>query len=188
MAFLPFQMEQDPRGRETNFLTFTSPSANLANGSSDEVEIETGISIVDRAIIRVLGLQVQGLVASLKEDFGDEAASVSPGIHGKLSTRTGDWNIDDPELVTSLNGTARIVSDGTNTVAVAHDLEMYSVAAGGSLVATPRLVYRLVNDLAGGPTTITAHTHSVRMGFEFVPVNTNLLIELLERHADIFLA
>lgn len=188
VGFVEYGMERDPRGKEANFITFTSPSANLANGAANEIEIETGISIVDRAILRILGMQVQGLVASLIEDEGNEATNVTSGVHGKLSTRTGDFNIDDPEFVIGLNGRLRIVSGGAATVHTDSAVEYYAPAPGGSLVATPRLIYRLVNDLAGGPTTISADTHAIRIGYEFVPVNRDLLIELLERHADIFLA
>lgn len=179
------RIQRPPDGSEPNYIRNSLPDVSIADTGSEEVEIETGISIMDRAILRYLGLGTSGLTNLVSTNVDDKASSETDFWVLNIQTRTGaEFKVDDPELVDRRQVGVRSISDSTNTTAVIPFTEEGGVPEGGQLVASPRIVYRQQNELG---TSVSPDSYEVRLGYEFEDVTMNMFLELAEMHADIFL-
>lgn len=175
--------ELPPDGEHPNFIRESLPNANIADTGSEEVEIETGISIMDRAILRYLGLVHTGTQNAFIDALTGTAASTQLFALG-IQTRTGEqFNTSDPELVDRLDFVYRNAGDA-DAAATEFVLERTFPPKEGQLVASPRLVFRQDNDLGQ---TVNANDYQVRLAYEFEQVTTATFLQLAEMQADIFL-
>lgn len=178
----------DPNGGEANYITFDAPDATVNDGSSEEIEIDTGLNLGDRLGMRVLGVQVQELLDVLYDALPSSTGATT--LHRRadvqLNTRTGDFHRDDPENIYTRKVAAIMVSDGTNMAGAGGPTDtVYGVPDTGEVVVTPRLVFRFANNTG---TNLNAGNLFVRIGYEFQNLGEDEFLELLEKHADIFLA
>lgn len=177
-----------PSGREPNYITAGAPDGALADTNQNEIEIETGISIADRVVLRILGWYVNGFaneVHNVGAGGGGTAATATDLLELLLNTQPGGFDINDPECIMQLDGLRTIVSDGTNAAGGFTDFEQSGPPEMGELVASPRLILRTDNQLGG---SVGDNALAVRIGYEFERITRDVLIELLEKHADVFIA
>lgn len=179
-------IQRPPNGDEPNYIRQSLPDASISDTGSEEVEIETGISIMDRAILRYLGLVYTGAENGFAGTGFDEAATESTNLFAlNMQTRTGEqFTTNDPETLERVDWFYYSVGDGTSANSVWHNVERSPPPEGGQLVASPRIVFRQDNDLSA---SISADTYQVRLGYEFEDVDMNTFLQLAEMHADIFL-
>jgi len=117
-------------------------------------------------------------------------ADFEQGFSFRLSTRTGAFNVNDPELIWVWR--AQSTYNFVSTTAVGEIFpRLDPMSDGGNwglgepfLYVAPRLFWRFQND---GDQTITADEFSVRWGSIGVPLSFFVFIELLERFADVTL-
>lgn len=173
-----------PRGKLANYITLELPNANVTNGNAEETEIETGISLPQLQGIRWLGVEFSGIM-SLVYDAGIlAAADVVRKMDVAFASRTGDFNLDDPEYIEGYAWAVAIqAAAGPVGEWALEGMEHTTVPAGGDVVVTPRIFVRLGNNIG---VTISAGGFQVRAGYEFERIQRNKFIELLERFADIF--
>lgn len=178
-------IQRPPNGDHPNFMRQSLPDANISDTGSEEVEIETGISIQDRSILRYLGLLVTGSENAFIDALADASSSQTQLFALTIQTRTGEqFTTSDPEALHRVDWVYRNISDGANTQAVWHEVDEAGPSEDGQLVASPRMVYRQDNDLGQ---TVNADEYDVRLGYEFEPVTTETFLQLAEMQADIFL-
>ncbi len=185
----------EARGRERpDYTVFSFPAANLADGSAEEVEVDQALSLQGRRGRDFLGVSgLDGLFAALQQEHAafSMIADHSQAFSFRLSTRTGAFNVDDPELIWAW----RVASDhavdqgATDTAHIIARLDPMS--DGGNwglgepfLYVAPRLFWRFQND---GDQQIDADEFAVRWGSVSVALSFNIFIELLERFADVTL-
>ncbi len=180
----------EARGRERpDYTVFSFPAANVTDGSAEEIEVDQALSLQGRRGRDFLGVSgIDGLLAALQEEHLTLAtADFSQSFSFRLSTRTGAFNVDDPELL----WVWRIAEDYALT-ATATGLEPLVLNSQGGnealgepfLYVAPRLFWRFGND---GDQTIAADEMAVRWGSVSVSLTFNIFIELLERFADVTL-
>lgn len=179
-------IERPPDGDHPNYIRQSLPDANISDTSSEEVEIETGISIMDRAILRYLGLVHTGTQNAFIDAIADGSTSSFTQLFALgIQTRGGEqFNTADPELIERIDFVYRILSNGTAAVDAEFAYERTHPPQDGQLVASPRLVFRQDNDLGQ---TVSADDYQVRLGYEFERVTTETFLQLAEMQADIFL-
>lgn len=175
-----------PNGDHPNYMRQNLPDSSIADTGSEEVEIETGISIQDRSILRYLGLVITGSENGFAGTGFDDSADETTNLFAlTIQTRTGSqFNTADPETLHRVDWFYYSAGDATNTMAVDHEVEESPPPEQGQLVASPRIVYRQDNDLSA---SISADTYQVRLGYEFERVTTDTFLQLAEMQADIFL-
>lgn len=181
------RIQRPPNGEEPNYITHDLPQASLAAAGDEEVEIETGISIAEPQILRILGLTPTGLTIATSGAVNNTNGTTSETRSFSLSvnTRGGEFDASDPENIINLDLVYRMLSDGTNMTSYDTNVEVSGPPEGGEIVGTPRLVFRQSNDLE--TTSISAEAYHVRLGYVFEDVTQGTFMELVEKHADIFL-
>ena len=169
-----------------DFTTFTFPAANLADAATEEIEIDQALSLQGRRGRDYLGFYLSGL----NDEFIAEHLTVGASDHDMstiiaLNTRTGAFQMSDPEQLDIYTTFAASAAGGTDTAKqamVLHDSARR--AAEPMLYVAPRLFWRFTNNIDA---QINADGVAARMGSVSVRLNFRLFIELLERFADVTL-
>ncbi len=169
-----------PRGKLANYITMELPAATVATTGAEETEIETGISLPELQGIRWLGVEFSELSNLIVNAAIAAAADLNVHLDVVFASRTGDFNLDDPEYIEGYQfGMAVLFTEG----GLAGYMSKNTVPEGGDVIVTPRIFVRFGNDIGGN---VTANTFQLRAGYEFERIVRNKFIELLERFADIF--
>lgn len=175
---------EPPRGKLANYITLELPNANVINGAAEETEIETGISLPQLQGIRWLGVEFGGVMGLIYDAAILAAADVNRKMDVAFASRTGDFNLNDPEYIEGYAWAVAIqAAAGPVGEWAIEGMEHTTVPLGGDVVVTPRIFVRFGNDLG---VTVAADAFQVRAGYEFERIQRNKFIELLERFADIF--
>ncbi len=185
MSFGP--MLQAPGRERPDFTLFNFPAASLADAAAEEIEIDQALSLVGRRGRDFLGMAgMDGIFSALfAEHLTLGTADFAQNASFRLSTRTGSFNMNDPELIW-----AWTIGETYALTATATGLEPLHINnLGGNeglgepfLYVAPRLFWRFGNDL---DQTITADEFAVRWGSINVRLSFFTFIELLERFADV---
>lgn len=179
-GFLPAPGRERP-----DYTIFTAPAANLADGSAEEIELDQALSLAGRFGRDFLGCQFSGLL----DQFRDELLTITTADHDMgliltLSTRTGAFGFQDPELLW-LWEIEHAVTAPTTATSEALNLQHSGLVIGEpELYVAPRLFYRTSSTLDA---QLDANDYSVRIGSVSVKLTFELFIELLERFADVTL-
>ncbi len=167
-----------------DYTTFDYPDATLTDTSTEEVELDQGLSLAGRRGRRFFGIQYQGVMFDVYTELLTDPGVLLQQI-ATLATRTGAFNIDDPELIFREEWEAILHTAGTNTeAAMLQGKETMEVPPRGDIYVAPRLFHRVENQLDA---TIATGTQFLRMASISQPLSFQVFIELLERHADITL-
>ena len=172
-----------------DFTEFDFPDANVADGASEEIELDQLISIAARQGRRLLGVELQNVHQEFGVEFLTAADNADLDINAafQLNTRTGDQNLDDPENLWRAAWRQPIANieaaANTGTAITAMFSGINNVPIGGRVYVAPRLFWRFNNETdrqtdTGDMFAIIA-TISQRLG-------TFLLFELLEQHSGLF--
>lgn len=167
-----------------DFTVFDFPNAALTDTSTEEIEIDQALSLADRRGRRYFGTQFEGVLFDhFTELLTDAGVLLEQTI--SIATRTGDFHIDDPELLANFYWASFLHTAGTNTEAAVIDgSEHLEPAPRGEIYVAPRLFFRTDNDL---DVTIAQDTQFARMATISQPLTFPVFIELLERFADVTL-
>ncbi|MCJ2532013.1 MAG: hypothetical protein LN413_06925 [Candidatus Thermoplasmatota archaeon] len=163
-----------------DFTVFDFPNATVTTTSTEEIEIDQALSLADRRGRRFFGAQFEGM---LFDHFTEQISAIDTlnEVTISISTRTGDFHIDDPELLANYYWASYTgVAEGS----AEHATEHLKTAPGGEIYVAPRLFFRLDNDLA---VSIVLNTQFVRIASISQPLTFPVFIELLERFADVTL-
>lgn len=164
-----------------DFTTFDFPAANLADTAAEEIELDQALSLAGRRGRRYFGMKIQGAYEQLLDSLIADTADVHLHDVWSLYTRTGAFNIDDPELIDRWQiGAALNVTEGSSH----HYVESLGPFAGGEVYVAPRLFSELENQ---SDAQINADTLFMRMATISQRLSFQTFIELLERHADVTL-
>jgi len=184
----------EARGRERpDYTVFTFPAATLADAASEEIEVDQALSLTGRRGRDFLGV---GVVAGVLDEMVSEQSSLTfadKEIRGafRLATRTGQFEVSDPELLWYWQVAAAWgdIQQGTDAGGGLESLHV--VSEGGNemlgepfLYVAPRLFWRFTNDF---DRNTTIDTMFVRWGSVSVALTFPIFIELLERFADVTL-
>lgn len=189
----PGPMLAAPGRERPDYTVFSFPAANLADGATEEIEVDQALSLVGRRGRDFLGV---GVIHGVLEAMLEEILTVGDADHSqqfsfRLATRTGAFNPDDPELLWywGIDHTHNNVTVGTDAGPIVTTLN--PITEGGNhmlgepfLYVAPRLFWRFVND---GDQQINADEFDVRWGSINVRLTFFTFIELLERFANVSL-
>lgn len=183
---------EDEADQERQYLTVDVPQSSIAAGGTEEVEVATGLDLgparEDNYGMRVLGLQVEGVPQAMINamHLADTTSDNDQQLLLTVQTRTGDFTLSDPECIYQYIAQGGTITDGTNIVAaVGPQYQHCGLGEHGDVVVSPQLILELQNGL---DTTLSAEELQVRMAYTYVPLDDDLFRELLEKHADLFLA
>ncbi len=163
-----------------DFTEFDFPDANVADAGAEEIELDQLISIAARQGRRFLGAEIQNLGNEFMEEVVTLAADTVLKSALDLNTRTGGFNLDDPEnLWRQAAFLAVNVTEGSSRDA----LEENSPPPGGQVYVAPRLFWRFTNNL---DRQVDIGDLFVRIATIAQPLSTFLLFELLEQYSGLF--
>ncbi len=185
MDYAGSKYEQLSRAVELfDFTVFDFPNATLTDTSTEEIELDQALSLAGRRGRRYFGAQYQGILFDMfTELLTDPGVLLEETI--TLASRTGAFNIDDPELIDRLYYASILHTAGTNTEAsLMQAMEDLKIPPRGDIYVAPRLFHRVTNDL---DVTIATDTQFVRLATIAQPLSFQTFIELLERFADVTL-
>ncbi len=181
----------EARGAERPDVTlFDFPDAALTDTSTEEIEFDQALSLAGRFGRDFLGIMVEGILLQMTEEHITQSfADHRQGMRLSLNTRTGAFDLGDPELIWAKEYDAAAAAIATGTDAggslspfTPHVQE--TVYGEPFLYVAPRLFFRVQNQMdqtiAIGDMACRISTVSVRLSFR-------LFIELLERFADVTL-
>lgn len=169
-----------PRGKLANYITLELPNAIVATTAAEETEIETGISLPELQGLRWLGSEFEGISNVVVDAAIAAAADLNVHMDVGFHSRTGDFNLDDPEFIEGYQfGVGVLFTEG----GLIGYTNFNTTPIGGDVIVTPRIFVRVGNDIGGN---LAADAFRVRAGYEFERIVRNKFIELLERFADIF--
>lgn len=175
------------RPRELADLTdFDFPDANVADAGVEEIELDQLVSIQARIGRRLLGVELQGISSSeyAAEFLTMAGADIEVSSILSLATRTGGFNLDDPELLWRLHsgifGAFQGTGEGQNSMPLS---EHKFPPPGGTVYVALRLFWRFLNNM----------DRQVDTGDLFSSIATIdqrlsvfLLFEMLEERSGIF--
>ena len=174
------------RPRElADFTELDFPDANVADGGTEEIELDQLISIAARQGRRLLGVEIQNLDAEFTTEYltAPSGGDLEISIVLALNTRTGAQNLDDPEnLWRSAFHTAIQVAAATEVSSTNYKAEN-DVPPGGVVYVSPRLFLRMENAMDRQIDTGDLFT---RIATVTQPLSTFLLFELLEQFSGLF--
>ena len=172
-----------------DFSEFDFPDAAVADAGVEEIEFDQLISIQARQGRRLLGVELQNLDVEVNTEFltAPDNADLDIGVLLELNTRTGGFNLDDPENlwraryflpIANIEATA-----GVGTAITAEIFGENDLPPGGRVYVAPRLFWRFTNALdrqvdAGDLMALIATINQ--------PLSTFLLFELLEQYSGLF--
>ncbi len=168
-----------------DFTEFDFPDANVADSAVEEIELDQLISIQARQGRRMLGVELQNLGIEIATEYLTIASGVDHEMTSllELNTRTGGFNLDDPENLWR-HRVSLVVSIGAATeVAQAEILEINDLSPGGVVYVAPRLFWRFSNELDRQVDTGDLMTRIATIN---QPLSTFLLFELLEQFSGLF--
>ncbi len=175
------------RPRELADLTdFDFPDANVADTGVEEIELDQLVSIRARIGRRLLGVELQNIsTGELVTEFLTMAgADIEMSGRITLATRTGDFNLDDPELLYRLNfavvGAFQGTGEGQNHIALS---DHKFPPPGGTVYVAIRLFWRFLNNLDRQVDTGDLFTAIATIDQR---LSTFLLFEMLEERSGIF--
>ncbi len=176
----------EARGPERPDLTaFDFPDASLVDAASEEIEIDQALSLAGRFGRDFLGMQIMGLrTAMATEHLSITTADHEQFFTAELSTRTGSFNYDDPELIHRHQVGAAVTAPTTATSqGILTDMEILKRGEPYLYVA-PRLFFRAGNNLDA---TLAIGDLFVMWASVSVKLTFRAFIELIERFADVTL-
>ena len=175
------------RPRELADLTdFDFPDANVADAAAEEIELDQLVSIQARIGRRLLGVEIQNLGAS---EMVQEFLTIAGADHEmtsrlSLATRTGSFNLDDPELIYLLQGTIVSAFQGTGEAMLSQPISGHKFPPpGGTVYVALRLFWRFLNNLDRQVDTGDLFTAIATIDQR---LSTFLLFEMLEERSGIF--
>ena len=175
------------RPRELADLTdFDFPDANLADGAAEEIELDQLVSIQARIGRRLLGVELQNIGTGeiLSEFLTMAGADIEMSGRVSLATRTGDFNLNDPELIWKLNfavvGAFQGTGEGQNHILLS---DHKFPPPGGTVYVSLRLFWRFLNNLDRQVDTSDLFTAIATIDQR---LSTFLLFEMLEERSGIF--
>ncbi len=175
------------RGRERpDYTIFTYPAGNLADASTEEIELDQALSLQGRRGRDFLGVISSGPIGQMAvEHLTIAGADHAMRFIERLQTRTGSFGIGDPELIHEKNYHAVNAAGATDTATVGFTPTVEESLYGEpELYVAPRLFWRQVNDIDA---QINAGAMNARIATVAVKLTFPLFIELLERFADVTL-
>ena len=172
-----------------DFTEFDFPDAAVADDGVEEIEFDQLISIQARQGRRLLGIELQNLDVEMQTEFltAPDNADLDLTALFELNTRTGGFNLDDPENLWRAryaNPIANVeATAGTGTAITAEFFGENDLPPGGRVYVAPRLFWRFTNALdrqvdAGDLFSLIATINQ--------PLGTFLLFELLEQYSGLF--
>ncbi len=181
------EMLQAPGRERPDFTLFSFPAASVVDGASEETEIDQALSLVGRRGRDFLGMSgMDGIFAALfEEHITLGTADFAQNFSFRLSTRTGSFNVNDPEQiwVWSIGETYALTATATGLEPLhINNLGGNEGLGEPFLYVAPRLFWRFGND---GDQTIAIDEFSVRWGSINVRLSFFTFIEWLERFADV---
>ncbi len=165
---------------------FTFPAATLTDTSAEEIEIDQALSLASRQGRDFLG----ALIAGVAEVMGVEHLTIAGADHSAellqtLATRTGAFDLSDPELIWRWLAQAINAAGGTDTATLPFTPNVDAMPLPEPfLYVAPRLFWRTENNL---DVSITNDVLSARLFSMARKLSFRLFIELLERFADVTL-
>ncbi len=178
-----------PGAERPDYTDVSYPAANLADASTEEIEIDQALSLQGRFGRDLLGV-IQG---HFMGDFRTEHLTIGAADHEmfattSLSSRTGQFFLNDPELMwyeeigQALNFVTGTATDAFRDVM---NLQLEGMTLGEPfLYVSPRLFWRFANDTDA---QVTADSWRARIGSVSRRLTFRLFIELLERFSDVTL-
>ena len=175
------------RPRELADLTdFDFPDANVADAGAEEIELDQLVSIQARIGRRLLGVELQNISGS---EMVSEFLSVAGADHEmsarlSLATRTGDFSLDDAELIWRLGVSVVSAFQGTGEGENVMPFSDHKFPPpGGTVYVAIRLFWRFLNNLDRQVDTGDLFTAIATIDQR---LSTFLLFEMLEERSGIF--
>jgi len=169
-----------------DFTEFDFPDANVADAGVEELELDQLISIQARMGRRLLGVELQNLDIEAATEYLTIASGVDHEITDllELNTRTGGFNLDDPENLWRIRHSLVVSIGAATEVANAEIFGENDIQPGGGVVyVAPRLFFRFSNAMDRQVDTGDLMT---RIATIDQPLSTFLLFELLEQFSGLF--
>ena len=174
------------RPRELADLTdFDFPDANVADGGVEEIELDQLVSIQARIGRRLLGVELQNISgAELPIEYQTLGlADQEMSTRLSLATRTGAFNLDDPELLWHQSVDIRVAAVTTVGAVERAFVDNKFPPPGGTVYVALRLFWRFLNNLDRQVDTGDLFTSIATIDQR---LSTFLLFEMLEERSGIF--
>ncbi len=164
---------------------FTFPAATLTDASAEEIEIDQALSLASRQGRDFLGALVVGISEAMETEFLTiGTADFDMRLLATLATRTGAFDLSDPELIWRYYvGSATAAPTTAQSENFRPQVDPLPLAEPFLYVA-PRLFWRVTNNIDA---SLVADAHSCRLYSMARKLSFRLFIELLERFADVTL-
>ncbi len=168
-----------------DFTEFDFPDSNVADAAVEEIELDQLISIQARQGRRMLGVEIQNLGIEIATEYLTIASGADHEMTSllELNTRTGGFNLDDPENLWRHRVSMVVSISAATEVTQADLLEINDLSPGGVVYVAPRLFWRFSNELDRQVDTGDLMTRIATIN---QPLSTFLLFELLEQFSGLF--
>ena len=176
----------EARGRERpDYTAFNAPDATLSAGSTEEIEFDQALSLAGRFGRDFLGINVMDVLQEMATEF----LTISTADHQmelicSIATRTGVFNLPDPELIWRKLYSSAVTAPTTATSESLNPNIDETLYGEPFLYVAPRLFWRMQNDLDA---SLAISDVNIRFASVSVKLTFPLFIELLERFADVTL-
>lgn len=174
-------------GRERpDYTIFSFPAANVLDTAIEEIELDQALSLAGRFGRDLLGVQVRNVLGTMATEWlsaGGADLEITALI--KLATRTGSFDLSDPELLWLVHYVALQATVGTDAGPSVFNPHMEELTYGEpELYVAPRLFWRFQNEMDA---TVVADALDARISSVSRKLTFPLFVELLERFADVTL-